>query len=232
MCDAPGLPVAQYLRVSTGQQKYSLLNQALTIQAYAQRHGFRVVETYTDVRRSGVVIQKRLELIRLLRDVISGDAVYRAVLVYDVSRWGRFQDCDEAAHYEFVCRSAGVPVHYCAENFPNNVWNRCTRRLGGPCLPNPRSEWLVKPGAFEPVVDPQIFQEAQAVLARRTCSNSNEQILDDLRHLLAVHGKLTGALLDRSPGVPSSVGCRRRFGGLRRAFELAGYSRHGGKLAG
>lgn len=38
----------------------------------------------------------------------------------DVSRWGRFQDVDEAAHYEFLCRSAGIPVRYCAEPFEND----------------------------------------------------------------------------------------------------------------
>jgi DNA invertase Pin-like site-specific DNA recombinase len=42
------------------------------------------------------------------------------VLVYDVSRWGRFQDTDESAHYEFVCRQVGVPVAYCAEQFDND----------------------------------------------------------------------------------------------------------------
>ena len=37
----------------------------------------------------------------------------------DVSRWGRFQDADEAAHYEFVCKKAGIKVVYCAEEFSN-----------------------------------------------------------------------------------------------------------------
>jgi len=37
-----------------------------------------------------------------------------------VSRWGRFQDSDEAAHYEFICRQAGVPIHYCGETFQND----------------------------------------------------------------------------------------------------------------
>jgi len=40
--------------------------------------------------------------------------------VYDVSRWGRFQDADESAYYEYVCRRAGVSVHYCAEQFEND----------------------------------------------------------------------------------------------------------------
>ncbi len=30
---------------------------------------------------------------------------------------GRFQDHDESAHYEYVWKSAGVPVHYCTEPF-------------------------------------------------------------------------------------------------------------------
>ena len=46
--------------------------------------------------------------------------ITEAILVYDVSRWGRFQDTDEAAHYEFLCKSAGVPIHYCAETFAND----------------------------------------------------------------------------------------------------------------
>ena len=56
-----------------------------------------------------------------------------AVLVYDVSRWGRFQDSDESAFYEFVCKSAGVRVHYCAEAFPWRHGNRTPRgvNLGG-----------------------------------------------------------------------------------------------------
>ena len=52
---------------------------------------------------------------------MSGEAEFRAILVYDVSRWGRFQDVDEAAHYEYLCRDAGVPVYYCAELFPREM---------------------------------------------------------------------------------------------------------------
>ena len=48
------------------------------------------------------------------------DATPQTILVYDVSRWGRFQDTDEPAHYEFLCKSAGVPIHYCAETFAND----------------------------------------------------------------------------------------------------------------
>jgi DNA invertase Pin-like site-specific DNA recombinase len=114
------IPVAQYLRMSTEHQQYSLDNQGVAIQAYAGLHGFSVVQTYTDAAKSGVVLKHRDGLRQLLKDVVSGTPGYKAILVYDISRWGRFQDADEAAHYEFLCKSAGVPIHYCAEIFAND----------------------------------------------------------------------------------------------------------------
>lgn len=114
------IPAAQYVRMSTHQQQYSIANQSATIQAYAESHGFEVVRTYADPGRSGMLVQRRPALKQLIQDVISGHAQFKAVLVYDVSRWGRFQDIDEPAHYEFLCKSSGVPVHYCAETFTND----------------------------------------------------------------------------------------------------------------
>lgn len=111
---------AQYLRMSTEHQQYSLENQATAIGNYAQLNGFEIVRTYSDAARSGVSVRRRTALKRLLRDVTRKDCAYNAILVYDVSRWGRFQDTDEAAHYEFLCKSAGRPVHYCAETFAND----------------------------------------------------------------------------------------------------------------
>ncbi len=113
----PLVPAAQYVRMSTEDQQYSIANQEAAIQTYAKNHGYVVVSTYADAGKSGIEIKHRKELRRLLSDVVSGRAEYRAILVYDVSRWGRFQDVDEAAHYEFLCKSAGIPVVYCAEQF-------------------------------------------------------------------------------------------------------------------
>jgi DNA invertase Pin-like site-specific DNA recombinase len=114
------VPVSQYLRMSTEHQRYSLENQASAIEKYAETHGFSVIQTYSDAARSGVVFRRREGLQQLIQDVVKRAVVYKAILVYDVSRWGRFQDCDEAAYYEFLCKSAGIPVHYCAESFAND----------------------------------------------------------------------------------------------------------------
>ena len=47
------IPAAQYLRMSTEHQQYSLKNKAAAIQEYAYVHGFAVVRTYQDSGRSG-----------------------------------------------------------------------------------------------------------------------------------------------------------------------------------
>ena len=114
------IPVAEYLRMSTEDQRYSLPNQQAVIRQYAAEHGFYVCRTYADPGKSGVLIKHREALSQLLQDVVSGNANYRAILVYDVSRWGRFRNPDEAAHYDFICAHAGIPVHYCAEQFSND----------------------------------------------------------------------------------------------------------------
>ena len=360
------IAAAQYLRMSTEQQEYSIENQKAAIQAYAARGGFRIVKTYSDTARSGVMFKNRPALSSLLQDVISGRSTFAAILVYDVSRWGRFQNCDEAAHYEFVCCNAGIPVHYCAEPFPNNdslcssvlkaikramaaeysrelgakvfaaakrsaelgfkqggspgfglrrlmissdgehkqllekgdvkclqsdrvvlvpgspeevacvreifrlvveegrtphsiskelnrrslvagrkrwhhqlvysiltnpkyagynVWNQSSRRLGGRRVRIPKSQWVVKPGAFEPIVELTMFIDAQRALASRTCAKSDDQIIEFLHGILVGKGKLTRAILTRTPGAPSPATCKKRFGDLHRAFELAGYAR-------
>jgi DNA invertase Pin-like site-specific DNA recombinase len=115
-----GIPAAQYVRMSTEHQQYSTANQADTNTEYAARNGFVIVRTYADDGKSGLKIAGRIALQQLIADVQNGDPGFRAILVYDVSRWGRFQDADESAYYEFLCRRAGIEVHYCAEQFEND----------------------------------------------------------------------------------------------------------------
>jgi DNA invertase Pin-like site-specific DNA recombinase len=360
------IPAAQYVRMSTEHQQYSLENQSAAIQKYAVAHGFEIVRTYSDAAKSGLVLTHRTGLQQLLQDVVGGIAVYRAVLVYDVSRWGRFQDTDESAHYEFLCKSSGVPIHYCAETFANDgtlpslimkalkrtmageysrelgvkilagqkrlaqlgfkqggrpgyglrrmllsptgtpkqelssgerksittdrvilvpgpanevqcvrdiyrmllsgrtvyaiarelnrrgiaytgesewdyqavygilthpkyagchVFARTSSRLRTPAVKQPRSEWIVAPNAFEPIIEASIFERAQTVLASRTFCKSDDDLLDDLRHLLASEGRICLKLIKNRTEMASPSAYRDRFGSLRRAYELIGYGR-------
>jgi len=106
--------------MSTEHQRYSLDNQSAGIAGYAKSRGYEVVQTYRDAGRSGLTLKGRAGLKQLLSDVMGGKAPYETILVLDVSRWGRFQDVDQSAHYEFLCREAGVSVVYCAEAFEND----------------------------------------------------------------------------------------------------------------
>jgi DNA invertase Pin-like site-specific DNA recombinase len=114
------IPVAQYTRKSDDHQQYSTDNQSDANHAYATMHGMKIVSTYSDEGISGLTFEKREALKRLVADVQGGTVPFRAILVYDISRWGRYQDIDESAHYEFICRRSGVAVHYCAEQFAND----------------------------------------------------------------------------------------------------------------
>jgi len=113
-------PAAQYIRMSTEHQQYSTENQADMIREYAQNRGFSIVKTYTDEGKSGLRIEGRGALRQMIEDAKSGNAGYQAILVYDISRWGRFQDSDESAYYEYICKRAGIQVYYCAEQFEND----------------------------------------------------------------------------------------------------------------
>lgn len=116
----PGIRAVEYVRMSTEHQQYSTENQASKIREYANSRGIEIIRTYADAGKSGLRIDGREALQRLLRDVESGSNEFQMILVYDVSRWGRFQDADESAYYEYRCRRAGIQVVYCAEQFEND----------------------------------------------------------------------------------------------------------------
>jgi DNA invertase Pin-like site-specific DNA recombinase len=359
------VPAAQYLRMSTEHQQYSLENQSVAIQLYAESHGFEVIQTYSDAAKSGLVLKYRAGLRQLLQDVVSGRATYRAILVYDVSRWGRFQDTDESAHYEFLCKSAGVPVHYCAEQFANDgslpslimkalkrtmageysrelsekvfagqkrltlngfktggtpgyglrrmlvsasgvrkqqlafgerksiatdrvilvpgpsdevqsvrdmyrmhieekrscaaiarilnkkgvpfpghakwtyyhvgtilthpkyagfaVFGRISKKLHTPEVKMPQSEWIMKAGAFDPIVDPATFQASLKAYQDHKYKKTDQEMLDDLRQLLAAHGRLSYTMVKNAPGFMVPRTYYQRFGTLKNAFRLVGY---------
>ena len=359
------IPAVQYLRMSTEHQQYSLENQAAAIQRYADANGFQLVHTYSDAARSGLVLKQRSGLRQLLKDVVSGTSQFKAILVYDVSRWGRFQDTDESAHYEFICKEAGSPVHYCAETFANdgtlaslimkalkrtmageysrelgvkvlagqrrlarlgfkqggrpgyglrrmlisadgtpkqllacgerksiatdrvilvpgpseevqvvkriyrmlvsdgstvygiarrlnsdgipylesscwdyqsvymvltqpkytgcNIYGRTSSRLYTPSVRLPISEWVVAPGAFDPIIDTLTFTKVQRILQNRTFNLSDAQLLEKLKMVLAREGRLSLSLVKNSPETPSPSTYRKHFGSLRRSYELIGY---------
>jgi DNA invertase Pin-like site-specific DNA recombinase len=135
--------------MSTEHQQYSTANQQDVIRDYARRRGFEVVRTYADEGRSGLSVAGRDALRALISDVQAARADFAAVLVYDVSRWGRFQDADESAYYEYLCRRAGIEVHYCAEQFEND---------GGPAATIIKSVKRAMAGEYSRELSAKVFQ--------------------------------------------------------------------------
>src|SRR5882762_5359881 len=97
---------ALYVRMSTEHQQYSTSNQMDVIREYAKCRGVEIVKEYSDEGKSGLNIEGRESLAQMIQDVQDGKADFSNILVYDVSRWGRFLDTDESAHYEWICRKA------------------------------------------------------------------------------------------------------------------------------
>jgi len=118
--DRVPIRAAEYVRMSTDHQKYSTENQSEANRLYAEFRRMEIIRRYVDEGKSGLTFERRRSLQRLISDVQSGTADFKVILVYDVSRWGRPQDPDEAAYYEFMCKRAGIAVHYCAEPFEND----------------------------------------------------------------------------------------------------------------
>lgn len=360
------IPAVQYLRMSTEHQRYSLENQAAAIRDFAAAQGYRIIGTYADPGRSGLTLEGRPALKRLLADALRPDCGFSAVLVLDVSRWGRFQDPDQSAHYEFLCRAAGAPVVYCDEAFENDgsltatvikhlkrvmaaeysrelservhraqiqqarlgfkqggaraygvrrvlvgpdgqmrrelrdgerkalhdervmlvrgppeevqtvrrifrlytregwslpaiarrlnaegvpaslgarwsywrvrsvlsselalgayVFNRSSQRMRSQSRSNPPERW-VRVRVMDPIVSAATFQAAQRRLANATRFSLPEgRMLDALKRLLREEGHLSDRLIDSCAYAPHSATYRKRFGSLRRAYALAGFS--------
>ena len=360
------VPAAMYVRMSTEHQQYSTENQGDTIRQWAEKNGYEIVETFADEGKSGLNIAGRAALQRLLQTVVSGKATFRAILAYDVSRWGRFQDADESAHYEYTCRKAGIEVQYCAEQFKNdgsigstliktvkrsmageysrelsvkvfagqcrliglgyrqggqagfglrrmlldvqgnqkgslslgeqksiqtdrvvlvpgpddevetvrrmyrafvhegkmegdiaedlngrgvptdlgrlwtvgtvrqvlsnekyignNVFNRTSGKLKQRRVENPPDLWIRSDGAFDGIVEPDLFYKAQGILLERSRRFSNEEMLERLGGLYKKYGRVSGILIDEAEGMPSAAAYQGRFGGLLRAYQLIGYA--------
>ena len=90
---------------------------------------------------------------------------FPAILVYDVSRWGRFQDVDESAYYEYRCKRANIEVHYCVEMFKNDgslsssLLKTLKRTMAGEYSRELSAKSLLaRPGLIEKRLPPELVQ--------------------------------------------------------------------------
>jgi hypothetical protein len=105
-----------------------------------------------------------------------------------------------------------------------NVWGRTCMKLKGPVHKVSPENWTMKHGAFKPIVDARAFDHVQRFLRNRKRPPwTDEQLLSQVKALLARKGYLDQKLLDSAPGLPSSATYYKHFGPLRKLYPLIGY---------
>ena len=106
----------------------------------------------------------------------------------------------------------------------NTVYNRISKRLKQRAKNNPEHMWVRGVGAVEPIIEPIMFQRVQQIMKVRRVSVPKEQMLALLRATLIKRGRLTTAIINETPGLPSSATYMDHFGTLRKAYKLIGYT--------
>lgn len=104
--------VVAYIRMSSAQQDLSPEQQAKAIRELAEKRKVKIIRTYQDSAISGTESKKRLDLMRLLRDVSKGDFV--EILCYDQDRFSR-ADSLEVGEIIAPLRRAGIKLVTCAQ---------------------------------------------------------------------------------------------------------------------
>ena len=105
---------AGYLRRSTTKQEASLEGQRHAIELWASANGYKIIRWYCDDGISGATGDARPEFLKMIRDAETLRD-FQFVVCYDLSRFGRMEN-DEAGHYRFLLKKAGVQVVFSNED--------------------------------------------------------------------------------------------------------------------
>ena len=110
--------IAYYRHSRKDSQENSVPIQKKYTEQFADAHTIDIIHEEADKGESGLTAN-RPGFQRLLNDwVMNPEAPdFDYVLVYNVSRWGRFQDLNEPAHYEYLCKLHGREVVYVSHGF-------------------------------------------------------------------------------------------------------------------
>jgi DNA invertase Pin-like site-specific DNA recombinase len=96
-----------YYRMSSDKQETSIADQRTAVEAFAKKHGYRIIREYLDEGISGWKSEQRKGFQKLITDATSGD--FQAVLCWDQDRFSRFPVL-EANHYWYLLDRAGVHI--------------------------------------------------------------------------------------------------------------------------
>ena len=110
--------VAYYRHSAQDKQEYSVEIQQEHVRKFAADNGIEIIKEFADRGITGVVVKDRDAFNEMIQVYVEGGKEkFDYVLVFDVSRWGRFQDGDESAHYTWLCSSRGIKVIFSTMGF-------------------------------------------------------------------------------------------------------------------
>lgn len=212
------IPAAGYVRCSTKkeEQAQSIPSQKAKIEEYAEANGYRIVEWYEDRGFSGTRSQGRPAFLRLLEDVKAADKPFKAVLVYDTDRFGRFINPDEGTALRFECEKFGAPVRFVVDagvvnqsNFGSRIFLTVKQEVA-------TEESRKKSGL--------IFERSR-VNAERGCSSGGRPPFGYQRYAIETNGtrrllldgkyKAEGERVEFQPGPDAAVELVRRIFAMR-----------------
>jgi len=105
-----------------------------------------------------------------------------------------------------------------------NIYNRQSFRLKHKRVKNPTQMWIWRDGAFDSMITVDLFELAGTIIESRHHHLSDEELLERLKELLRIQGRLSGVLINETDDMPSSGCYSSRFGSLARAYELIGWT--------
>lgn len=110
--------IAYYRHSAEDKQENSVAIQRGHTERFALENNIQIIHEEADEGKSGL-LANRPAFERLFADWIENPTApyFDYVLVYDVSRWGRFQDQDQAGYFVHLCKKHGKDVVYVSRGF-------------------------------------------------------------------------------------------------------------------
>lgn len=114
--------IAYYRHSAEDKQENSVAIQRQHTEKFARENDIEIIHEETDEGKSGL-LATRPGFENLFANWVENPEApqFDYVLVYDVSRWGRFQNQDEAAHYTYRCSMQGKEVVYVSRGFSDKT---------------------------------------------------------------------------------------------------------------
>ena len=110
--DQPHFKAVAYYRTAAEIREHNSVEiQQDRVRAFAAQHHIEIIHEFADRGKSGLTATGRPAFMEMM-DWVRQRHDFALILVQDVSRWGRFQDINLAAHYESLCPQYGKKLVY------------------------------------------------------------------------------------------------------------------------